>query len=171
MLGRMHPRTNSSIRIGTSAHKHATFPSPRICSLYLSVETRRMQPLNGRFPSGAAGFRLFGPPRLRTHFPSVRREEPNYNKRPETNSRYRFHFVKGRSPWTNSIRDLPFPAARITYSSLLLIPVILRPGYEKPPWPIDSSYCPTLSPFLALPRKRRYVTRSQRFPLEDIDVS
>lgn len=76
MLGRMHPRTNSSIRIGTSAHKHATFPSPRICSLYLSVETRRMQPLNGRFPSGAAGFRLFGPPRLRTHFPSVRREEP-----------------------------------------------------------------------------------------------
>lgn len=57
-----HP-VSTVFRIGTSAHKHGTFPSPRICSLYLSVETRRMQPLNGRFPSGAAGFRLFGSPR------------------------------------------------------------------------------------------------------------
>lgn len=100
---KVHP-VSIVFHIGTSG----TFPNPRICSLYLSVETRqRMQPLNGRFPSGAAGFRFLAPRAPpRTHFPSVRRG----TYRSETNSRYRFHFVKG-----HSLRE---PARYVIYRSL-----------------------------------------------------
>lgn len=126
---KVHP-VSIVFHIGTSG----TFPNPRICSLYLSVETRRMQPLNGRFPSGAAGF-LLPAPRAEHISPLSGGELTGPRLIQDIVSTLLKAIL---SVNLGSIRDLPFPHARITYSSPLLIRVLL------PNERIDSSYCPTI---------------------------